>query len=62
MTADAAAAEPVLLEVKDISVAAPQRKRYDLCFTKNFLYARASGGSAPVPGVIYQWRDIGAFP
>ncbi|KAK4236002.1 putative chaperone protein [Achaetomium macrosporum] len=56
--ADAAAADPVLLEVKDISVTAPQRKKYDLCFTKNFLYARAPGSSVPVQGIAYAWTDI----
>ena len=53
--------EQVLLEVKDISVAAPVRKKYDLCFTKNFFYARASGTTAPVQGVVYPWREIGMF-
>lgn len=57
----AAAAEPVLLEVKDISVSIPQRKKYDLCFTKHYLYARASGSSAPVQGIVYPWTDIGTF-
>ncbi|KAK3306121.1 putative chaperone protein [Chaetomium strumarium] len=56
--ADAAATDPVLLEVKDISVTAPQRKKYDLCFTKNFLYARAPGSSVPVQGIAYAWTDI----
>ncbi|KAK4160253.1 putative chaperone protein [Cladorrhinum sp. PSN259] len=51
-----AASEQVLLEVKDISVAAPQRKKYSICFTQNFLYASASG--SPVEGIIYQWKDI----
>lgn len=60
---EAAAADPVLLEIKDISVSVPQRKKYDLCFTKNFLYARATGTSAPVQGIIYPWRSIGlSFP
>jgi hypothetical protein len=59
LSADAAVADPVLLEVKDISVTAPQRKKYDLCFTKNFLYARASGSSVPVQGIVYPWKDIG---
>ncbi|KAK3934688.1 hypothetical protein QBC46DRAFT_399161 [Diplogelasinospora grovesii] len=56
--ADAAATEPVLLEIKDISVAVPQRKKYDLCFTTNFLYARAVGSTVPVQGIVYPWRDI----
>jgi hypothetical protein len=59
LNADAAVADPVLLEVKDISVTAPQRKKYDICFTKHFLYARASGTSVPAQGVVYPWKDIG---
>lgn len=55
----AAAAEPVLLEVKDISVSIPQRKKYDLCFTQNYLYARASNTTVPVPGIVYAWKDFG---
>ncbi|KAK4107186.1 Rtt106-domain-containing protein [Canariomyces notabilis] len=55
---DAAVVEQVLLEIKDISVTAPQRKKYDLCFTKNFLYARAPGSSTPVAGIVYPWKDI----
>ncbi|KAK4151729.1 hypothetical protein C8A00DRAFT_45130 [Chaetomidium leptoderma] len=58
LSADAAVADPVLLEVKDISVTAPQRKKYDLCLTKNFLYARASGTSVPAQGIVYPWKDI----
>ncbi|KAK4222382.1 putative chaperone protein [Podospora fimiseda] len=51
-----AAAEQVLLEVKDISVAAPQRKKYSICFTQNYLYASVVG--APVEGIVYAWKDI----
>ncbi|KAJ4288885.1 hypothetical protein N0V88_007218 [Collariella sp. IMI 366227] len=58
LSAEAAVADPVLLEIKDISVIAPQRKKYDLCFTKSFLYARASGSSVPVQGIVYPWKDI----
>ncbi|KAL1892634.1 hypothetical protein Sste5346_006919 [Sporothrix stenoceras] len=54
----AAAAETVLLEVKDISVSIPQRKKYDLCFTPNYLYARASNTTTPVPGIVYAWKDF----
>ncbi len=56
---DAAATDPVLLEIKDISLSVPQRKKYDLCFTKNFLYARAAGTSVPVQGIVYPWKAIG---
>ncbi|PHH77405.1 hypothetical protein CDD82_3533 [Ophiocordyceps australis] len=53
-----AADEPVLLVIKDISVAAPQRKKFELCLTDNFLYARAPGATAPAPGIVYAWRDF----
>ncbi len=55
------AAETVLLEIKDISVSIPQRKKFDLCFTKHYLYARASGTMSPVPGIVYAWKDIGVL-
>lgn len=54
-----AAQEPVLLSIKDISVSAPQRKKFDLCFTQGFLYARSSASPSPVPGMIFAWQDIG---
>lgn len=57
-----AADEPVLLEVKEISVSVPQRKKFELCFTANHLYARAPGTSAPVQGIVYPWTDIGKEP
>ncbi|PHH88750.1 hypothetical protein CDD83_7095 [Cordyceps sp. RAO-2017] len=53
-----AADEAVLLEIKDISVSAPARKKFELCFTPNFLYARAPGSTEPVSGITYAWRDI----
>ncbi|KAK4096119.1 Rtt106-domain-containing protein [Parathielavia hyrcaniae] len=58
LSPDAASQDPILLEIKDISVTAPQRKKYDFCFTKNFLYARAPGTSVPVQGIIYPWQSI----
>lgn len=54
-----AADEAVLLEIKEISVSVPQRKKLEICFTSNHLYARAPGTTAPLPGVSYAWRDIG---
>ncbi|TQN68089.1 Histone chaperone [Colletotrichum shisoi] len=53
-----AADEEVLLEIKEISVSVPQRKKYDLCFTANHLYARAPNTTAPVEGITYAWEDI----
>ena len=56
-----AADEPVLLEVKEISVSVPQRKKFELCFTANHLYARAPGTTAPIPAITYAWKDIGEW-
>ena len=54
------AAENTLLEIKEISVSIPQRKKFDLCFTAKHLYARLPNTTAPIPGIIYAWKDIGA--
>ncbi|KAK7218237.1 hypothetical protein V2G26_006240 [Clonostachys chloroleuca] len=53
-----AAEEPVLLEVKEISVSVPQRKKFELCFTEGHIYARAPGTTAPIPAITYAWTDI----
>ncbi|PFH58525.1 hypothetical protein XA68_13568 [Ophiocordyceps unilateralis] len=50
--------EALLLEVKEISVSAPQRKKLELCLTPSFLYARAPGSTTPFPGITYAWEDI----
>ena len=57
---DAASSEAVLIEIRDISVAVPQRKKYDICFTKTYVYAKTSGTSTPVQGIVYALKDIGA--
>lgn len=54
-----AGGEPVLLHVKEISVSVPQRKKFELCFTQSFIYARAPGTTAPIPQICYAWQDIG---
>jgi hypothetical protein len=54
--------DPVLLEIKDISVVIPQRKKYTLCFTATHLYARLPDSKDPVPGISYAWKDIGTPP
>lgn len=59
--AQKAAGEVVLLEVKEISVLMPQRKKYDLCFTKNYIYTKIMGTTAPVQGMVYSWSDIGSY-
>ncbi|KAH9907836.1 hypothetical protein F4778DRAFT_719299, partial [Xylariomycetidae sp. FL2044] len=58
ITADDVAKDNVLLEIKDISVSIPQRKKFDLCFTAKHLYARAPKTTAPISGIIYAWKDI----
>ncbi|KAI1324082.1 hypothetical protein F5Y16DRAFT_315131 [Xylariaceae sp. FL0255] len=50
--------EDVLLEIKDISVSIPQRKKFDLCFTAKHLYARTPGTTGPVSNIIYPWKSI----
>ena len=55
----ASGSDPVLLEIKDISVVAPQRKKYTLCFTEDHLYARLPDSNEPVQGISYAWSDIG---
>ncbi|KAI1506358.1 hypothetical protein F5X99DRAFT_363950 [Biscogniauxia marginata] len=57
-SAEEVGGENILLEIKDISVSIPQRKKYDLCFTAKHLYARAPGTTSPVPGIIYPWKNI----
>ncbi|KAK8094307.1 histone chaperone [Apiospora hydei] len=52
------ASEKTLLEIKEISVSVPQRKKFDLCFTAQHLYARLPNTTAPVAGMIYAWKDI----
>ena len=52
------ASESILLEIKEISVSVPQRKKFDLCFTAQHLYARLPNTTAPVAGMIYAWKDI----
>lgn len=55
-----AADEAVLVSIAEISVSVPQRKKLEICFTSNHLYARAPGTTAPLQGVSYAWRDIGS--
>ncbi|KAF8855057.1 Rtt106-domain-containing protein [Acephala macrosclerotiorum] len=50
--------DPVLLEIKDISVVIPQRKKYTLCFTSAHLYARLPDSKEPVAGTSFAWSDI----
>lgn len=57
--AKAAQKEVVLLEIKDVSVAIPQRKKYHLVFTKNYLYTKSAGTDSPVQGMVYEWKNLG---
>ena len=57
----ATANDPVLLEMKDISLVIPQRKKYTLCFTSLHVYARPPDSKEPVPGISYAWKDIGTL-
>jgi hypothetical protein len=53
--------DTVLLEIKDISLVIPQRKKYTLCFTSSHLYARLPDSKEPIAGISYAWSDIGIF-
>ncbi|KFA54388.1 hypothetical protein S40293_04312 [Stachybotrys chartarum IBT 40293] len=52
------AEEDVLLEVKEISVSVPQRKKFEICLTANYIYARTPGTTAPIPAITYAWNDV----
>ncbi|KAH8596438.1 hypothetical protein B0O99DRAFT_685960 [Bisporella sp. PMI_857] len=54
----ASGSDPILLEVKDISVVIPQRKKYSLCFTSSHLYTRLPQSEEPVSGMRFAWKDI----
>ena len=60
-TGAASGKDPVLLELKDISLVIPQRKKYTLCFTSSHLYARLPDSKEPVAGTSYAWSDIGIY-
>ena len=53
--------DTVLLEIKDISLVIPQRKKYTLCFTSSHVYARLPDSKEPIAGISYAWSDIGIF-
>ncbi|TLD04472.1 uncharacterized protein PgNI_11922 [Pyricularia grisea] len=53
-----AAAEELQLEIKDVSVSIPQRKKYNLCLTKHFIFARTNADPKPVTGMVWRWEDI----
>ncbi|XDG03468.1 hypothetical protein ABKA04_003083 [Annulohypoxylon sp. FPYF3050] len=57
-TVEDVASENILLEIKDISVSIPQRKKFELCFTPKHLFARIPGTTAPVPSIVYAWKNI----
>ncbi|KAG9228016.1 hypothetical protein BJ875DRAFT_436045 [Amylocarpus encephaloides] len=51
-------ADEVLLEIKEISVVVPQRKKYTLCLTASHIYARLPDSPEPIAGISYAWKDI----
>lgn len=58
-SAPASADDTVFLEVKDISMVIPQRKKYTMCFTASHIYARLPDSKEPVSGTSFAWADIG---
>lgn len=50
--------QAVLLQVKDISLVIPQRKRYTLEFTASHIRARHPDTNELAQGISYSWEDI----
>lgn len=48
-----------LLQVKEISMVVPLRKKFTIEFTKNHIQARDPKTDDVVPGTTYSWKDIG---
>ncbi|KAI1388963.1 Rtt106-domain-containing protein [Hypoxylon trugodes] len=57
-TIEDVASENILLEIKDISVSIPQRKKFELVFTPKHIYARVPSQTTPAPGIVFAWKDI----
>ncbi|KAI1780932.1 Rtt106-domain-containing protein [Hypoxylon cercidicola] len=57
-TIEDVASENILLEIKDISVSIPQRKKFELCFTPKHLFARTPNTTGPAPNMVWAWKDI----
>lgn len=51
--------DEALLQVKDISMVVPLRKKFTIEFTKNHIQARDPKTDELVPGTTYPWKDIG---
>lgn len=51
--------EKSMLEIRDISIVVPQRKKYTLEFTSQHLQARQPDTKELIPGIRYAWADIG---
>lgn len=47
-----------LLQVKEISMVVPLRKKFTIEFTKNHIQARDPKTDEVVPGTTYSWKDI----
>jgi hypothetical protein len=50
--------EASLLQIRDISLVMPQRKKYTLDFTKSYIRARHLDTKEVIPGISYAWKDI----
>lgn len=50
--------DEALLQVKEISMVVPLRKKFTIEFTKNQIQARDPKTDEIVPGTTYLWKDI----
>jgi hypothetical protein len=50
-----------LLQVKEISMVVPLRKKFTIEFTKNHIQARDPKTDELVPGTTYPWKNISQF-
>ena len=60
-TAGNPAEEDVTLEIAEISVSVPLRKKMNICMTANYIYARAPADKEPATGTVHAWADIGSL-
>lgn len=50
--------DEALLQVKEISMVVPLRKKFTIEFTPNYIQARDPKTNELVPGTTYPWKDI----
>ncbi|KAF7558437.1 hypothetical protein G7046_g5713 [Stylonectria norvegica] len=54
----AAEDDAIYLEISEISISVPQRKKVSLHFTENYLNVQTPGSDKPMKAISYAWKDI----